>query len=378
MIKILIEKDQKWLKDLLQKSNEDFKDIDILDISQGPEGAGILSSTLQAEVQINDETKKLFIKKSLPPDNPFQAFTYNYNMDICEDRAYTVIIPKLIDFEIANLGKSIIRDLLPKFYASNFISTENSRTFHLVLEDLSDDFQMEDVNRGLDMDQLTLVLSKMAHFHAVSFAYSHKLGIDFHQEENFDVIKFMQNPESLQNLEENYPLLIQDMKAANVDQENIDKIKRLSENYMKTYEKAFKGQVDGRFLGHGDLWGNNIMFRKYDPKDVKFIDWQCLNGWDPSLDFCRLTYTNGDPDTINDWLPDLHSTYYENLTVSLAAFGLETPFSLEQFVSKCNRGAFPLFCGFMFFYNPSGRTPVMNKRFLWMINKAVQYSFDMF
>jgi hypothetical protein len=365
--------DSTELKNMLQGSNEDFKSIKILEISKGPTD-GWVSTAMIATVQINDnQIKKLFIKTSLPETDPYHVYSYEYNMDVCEDEAYRVILPKLVQFEKRSLGYSIIQDFLPKYYTSQLTAAQNTRVLHLILEDLSaEGFTMKKNLPGLGLNQVKLVLTKIAHFHAVSYAYSKTYSHNFRKVDYIDFKKFMKNPKLFELVGNTLPVFIQDVEANKADPEVIAALKKLSENYGKTFENAFGYLTNENFLGHGDLWSNNIMF-KDSVKEVKLIDWQGMNGLDPLFDFCRFVYANVDPLFIEEWLDELQRTYYGQLETSLNLFELPVPFSLDDFFSKCNNGAFAIMCAYMFFYDPVGRETVMNKRLIWMASRALKH-----
>jgi hypothetical protein len=378
MSNFLLTMDANELKNILQASNEDFKSIKILELSKGPTD-GLASTALIATVQINDnQIKKLFIKTSLPETDPVHLFSYEYYMDVCEDEAYRVILPKLVQFEKSRLGYSIIQDLLPKYYASQLTVGQNTRVLHLILEDLSaDGFTMKKNVPGLDLELVKLVLTKIAHFHAVSYAYSKTYSHNFRNEDYLDFTKFMKKPELVKSVGKTLSVFIQDVEATKeADPEVIAAIKNLTENYGKTFENAFGCFANENFLGHGDLWSNNIMFKvmvQGPVQEVKLIDWQATNGLDPIFDFCRFVYCNVDPLYIEEWLDKLQRTYFGQLETSLKHFELHLPFSLEDFFSKCNHGAFAMMCAYMFSYKRVGEKNVKTKRMIWMASRALKH-----
>jgi hypothetical protein len=81
----------------------------------------------------------IFIKITLPSDDPFQSFINHYNIDVVEVNAYQDILPTLAHFEYKQTGKSLVGNIIPKFFAGGCNLDNESMGFFLILEDLSDD-----------------------------------------------------------------------------------------------------------------------------------------------------------------------------------------------------------------------------------------------
>ena len=56
-------------------------------------------SVKKPSIRCEDKIEKLFLKFTLPGDDPFTAFLNKYNLDASEVKAYKEIIPKLVEFE---------------------------------------------------------------------------------------------------------------------------------------------------------------------------------------------------------------------------------------------------------------------------------------
>ena len=84
---------------------------------------GYLSTACQAKIKqcTREEEENLFLKITLPSQDPFQTFIATHNIDLNEVRAYQKTLPALIDFEKSTLGgESRLQKILPTFYAGIF------------------------------------------------------------------------------------------------------------------------------------------------------------------------------------------------------------------------------------------------------------------
>ena len=130
-------------KDWLQKTLEISlkSDIEVLDLIP-VKTEGYLSKACKAKIKINDGiTEKIFLKITLPGDDPFTAFINKYNVDTIEVKAYAETIPKLIEFERNHRnGESWLEEIMPKFYAGG--ADKVTRGFFLIMEDLSENYTM--------------------------------------------------------------------------------------------------------------------------------------------------------------------------------------------------------------------------------------------
>ena len=85
--------------------------------------------------------EKIFLKISLPGDDPLNVFSNKFNMNSIEIRAYTELIPKFVELEKnCRDGYSFLEEMMPKFYAG--AANEATKGFFLILEDLSESFNM--------------------------------------------------------------------------------------------------------------------------------------------------------------------------------------------------------------------------------------------
>ena len=165
-------------------------------------------------------------------------------------------------------SKTTFEDMMPKFYAGEFNPDPQSRGFFLVLSDVSDTFKLADNTKGLTGLQLSTSLKQIAHFHALSFAYGVKHGINYKKEFPIVYQNFLQDPAMTESCERNFKLFIQDLKAFEDHQPLIKALENLSGNYKARFRESLLFE-DGRFLSHGDFWANNVMFAEGNECRVK-------------------------------------------------------------------------------------------------------------
>ena len=134
-----------------------------------------------SKVKIGGETKKFFIKIISDPNHPFYGSFFKHEFDKIEINFYKKMLPKLVEFEKRFIKSELESQFVPKFFKGDFCLNPENRGFYLILEDISQDFQMN--KNGFNFDQINGILVKMAHFHALTFAYSQKV-------EKFDLESF--------------------------------------------------------------------------------------------------------------------------------------------------------------------------------------------
>ena len=144
---------EEWLKNTLTKTLK--KDIEVLKLIP-VETEGYLSKACKATVKVDGGIpEKIFLKITLPSDDPFTAFISKYNVDTNEVKAYAETIPKLIDLEKSyRNGYSWLAEIIPKYYAGG--ADKETEGFFLIMEDLSENHKIVQWN----LDLVTLLVSR--------------------------------------------------------------------------------------------------------------------------------------------------------------------------------------------------------------------------
>ena len=108
-----------WLQRTLQKSLQTQVEVRTLATIKTD---GYLSTACQAKIKqcTKDEEEKLFLKITLPSQDPFQSFISTHNIDLNEVNAYRKTLPALMDFEKSKLNYSRLEKIIPRFYAGKY------------------------------------------------------------------------------------------------------------------------------------------------------------------------------------------------------------------------------------------------------------------
>ena len=70
-----------------------------------------------------------------------------------------------------NLAKSL-ENMVAKFYSGDYCLEKEQRGFYLIMEDLSSQYCMKTGPEGLNFQQISNVLVKIAKFHSAGYAYN--------------------------------------------------------------------------------------------------------------------------------------------------------------------------------------------------------------
>jgi hypothetical protein len=144
---------------------------------------------------------------------------------------YTKYLPKLVKFEMEQLGHSELVNISPTFYAGDFSKSLDQRGFFLIMEDLTPDFEMVNNLDGLSLKQLNSALKKIARFHAVSYAFGQVNQLDFGTILKPKFAQFMSDLNQL-------TLAVADLESNDKTKHLAKPIANLAKNYQKSFDKA--------------------------------------------------------------------------------------------------------------------------------------------
>lgn len=215
----------------------------------------------------------------------------------------------------------------------------------IVFENLySSEFQIsKNSSDSFDRNHLTFALKAIAAMHASSLAMEHR-------EPEF-MEKFSKN-----DLYENfYP----NPKSGNIRVKTIENTirttchlatmilghkfdtKRLNTKLMEIFELCKSSTKYRNVFSHGDLWGNNIMFRYHGqsdkPNEAIIVDFQLTRWAPPAFDLMTFLMMCTRPEFRDEYLQQLLDDYYVFLEHELVTYGLnvETEISRNEFDETC-------------------------------------------
>ncbi len=368
----------KWLKESLELATK--LSAEVLSLSPISDNAGLVSSIFKAEVKVGIEKKKLFIKIGAPPGSQYVTLVEAFNVDRTEVEAYTNHLPNLVEFEKTNTnsGKSEIEPMLPVIYAGGFeISDAGQRGMFLIMEDISVGYKMEKLDDGLSFKQLVTAMTGLARLHAVSYCYGKKRGEDFSSQLQFMFDKFLDEAEFNTFFKEFLERQVVDFAKHPKAKHLVPHVQKLSKNYRDSFIKAYT--KDYRFMIHGDLWSNNMMFN-HDGTKCKIFDWQFCCTASPLIDFVSTLYLAAKPSNLEQWMQEIMDIYYSKLEMTCREFNVVLPFTKQEMVDRCkNVGFFAAYIFFTMAYDPlCTSNPNFMDRFVWTASKALEHSPEFF
>ena len=151
----------------------------------------------------------------------------------------------------------------------------------------------------------------------------------------------------------------------------------LSKGYVSKFKFAYGGQ-DGRFLTHGDLWCNNLMFNKDDR--CILVDWQFTCASTPYLDIAAMAFMNQDPDTMDKNMDTFLKAYYEKFEETCQKFDVKGPWNdFEDFKQPAiSQGFLSLFVWLLLSFSPCVYSLRILDRFIYIFKKALEQNPNFF
>ncbi len=198
------------------------------------------------------------------------------------------------------MGRSEIEDFLPRIYGADYVlGSENQRRgYYLVMEDLSVDFTMVPNKDGLSLRQTLAGIEAMARLHAVSYCYGIVNNLEFPEEKRPPFLGFLSDDETVKLTKSYFAMAVKDFNENPKAKHLAPYIEKLSTDFVASFKKTY--EVDRRFMIHGDMWSNNVMFSHNNNGNVsvKVIDWQFYSTGSPYTDFNAIAFINAKPSEV--------------------------------------------------------------------------------
>lgn len=212
----------------------------------------------------------------------------------------------------------------------------------VILDDLSvEGFVGLKPNNVLDYKGLSVVVGKLAKFHACSLIYeeiiSKRNGKTYTFYDDFEYIlndsTYVyndQNPfkpifdlsrSALKYIIRQFPDLTKDLKLS---EEEI--YKRFDEMYMKNFEKMVRSEKHKNGLIHGDMYLGNVLLSFNKDKtvtDAILVDFQLLKYCPPTYDVLFFLHVASTKETRNKCLTKLLDEYYDHLSTHIKKFNMD-------------------------------------------------------
>ncbi|ETN60249.1 hypothetical protein AND_008130 [Anopheles darlingi] len=229
---------------------------------------------------------------------------------------------------------SVYRDVLSKMesilgdtkFGPELIFTANEPVPHMLLEDLTHR-QFVFGKTLLNLDSSTVVVKKLAQFHAVSYSMtsastnklSDKLSNGLFKAKPSDGVKFML---------ENFGVFTEQLSAWEGYSNYAERFKQLQPTFLERGMKIYTA-ADGfsfQVLNHGDFHYNNMAFKQKAADqnglaDVLFFDYQLSCWTTPAVDLLYFFYLVCDRETREGHRQQLVQIYHQEFTETLSRTG---------------------------------------------------------
>ncbi|GLH13263.1 Uncharacterized protein GBIM_17867 [Gryllus bimaculatus] len=281
----------------------------------GGVGDNFLGELWRARVTLEDaagarRTRCLVVKRQ-PTGDEREVYLREARLFEVEAAAYTSALPAMLRLLRGAYGETF-RPFWPHFVYASLDRTE------LVMEDMSTlDFQLADRKVGLDLDQSKAVVKHMALLHAASMAmYSQN------QPAVFPFLESLFRDTTRQFLETYLRAGVRQLAL------QLREVSALEDKCWDMITAAVaRDDVSFNVLNHGDLWVNNVLFRKGDGPssldlEVALIDWQNAVWTSPALDLLYFLYTSPADEVRREHGDALLQLYHGTLQQAAQALGV--------------------------------------------------------
>lgn len=242
---------------------------------------------------------------------------------------YSHVIDELNEYQFLKTSNEF-RINMPKLIYGKY----SDKNYVLVIENLKEDnFDINPLDKLLNLEQAKAALSQLARLHAISYVYNKSTNIV----EKFPIYKTNNNFSSILYYGNTvfYEIIIDYLKTKKDMEHILIKVEAKKSFLLNECKKLLKDS-DGCYitcLNHGDIWNNNILFKNcthegnHENGSYKtcLIDWQLTHWGTPAYDLHHFMAGSTTPDLRKEHLTDLLQHYHGCFTEIINRLGSPVP-----------------------------------------------------
>ncbi|KAG8338666.1 uncharacterized protein LOC124365782 [Homalodisca vitripennis] len=226
--------------------------------------------------------------------------------------------------------ENIAEDSFAGFYYGNDLITGSDNV--IIMEDLrSQNYHLSESTLNLDFDHLSLALTKLGRFHALSYAAKERSLEEFTMmATNFKEPLHKDNGLFHFVSKACVHRAVQPLLEKGKHIEVLERfLKRIDNNFLDIFQNLTSADDPLAVICHGDFCRNNMLFQYTDgkPSDVKFFDMATSRCSSVAIDISLLLFLNCSKEVRHAHWDDLLQSYHTSL--SSAVPGITVP-SLEE------------------------------------------------
>lgn len=296
---------------------------------------------------------ELRIIAKLSPSDAFRRHAYSSTEHFAREKyTFETLLPAFTAFETRAANACPAADKIsPPYkafdsYPTVLAASDTEFDEYILLKDLkAEGFRNHERTQPLDEQHIRVVLERLAHFHAISFAYRYREPVAFKAlTARLREIMFVRpvKPEMQSFLEPSVAFVLDALREiAPEERELVDRIDAFRDVYVDSMASCTdaawsdEGIADECAVLHGDCWISNLMFRRQGgcgggddaaadnneaPLDVKFVDWQVTRYGSVAVDLSYFLFCCTDETTrrnIDEKLCIYHEALVRRIAVLL-------------------------------------------------------------
>jgi len=245
-----------------------------------------------------------------------------------KDFFYRKIIPDLISFAQEKSSTQVIQNLKSIFPTCYHASWENPLKFILLEDMCSRGYEVKDIKKDLDLKHSFLVLSRIARFHAVSFAFKGGDPTKLRAYYGDYLVELYEKLRGLllQMYDQGLPGSLNLLHSVPGYVNKTGYVQRVLSKITDFWNEKLSPSEPLALLCHGDLWTCNLLWKYEEGNavDVKIIDLQVIRYGNPSLDISNFLCICVDASILREHFDTLLGHYHHHFVETLSELGYPT------------------------------------------------------